>query len=86
MLAPDFQLCQNSHPQGKAYGRLCAETISRIVKVQPKAEIVISACRFPSDTEAVYEAVREKGVAGAIRYWACHPYHQNPDASYAGFA
>ena len=81
---PMWEIWNEPYDQGKAYGRLCAETISRIVKVQPEAEIVISACRFPSDSEAVYEAVREKGVAGAIRYWACHPYHQNPDASYAG--
>ncbi len=78
-----WEIWNEPYDQTEAYAKLCAETIARIVKVQPAAEIVISACRYPKDPQAVYDAVKARGLEDAIRWWAVHPYRANPDDSYS---
>ena len=79
-----WEIWNEPFDQTEDYAKLCADTAEAIVRAQPEAELVVAACRFPKDHEAVYAALKSKGLEKSVKFWAYHGYSPNVDGSYEG--
>ena len=82
----EWEVWNEPFGQGPDYAEMFYRTGRAIRAVQPDAKIFCTACRFPSDYKCVLEKLKKENALDLGSYFIYHPYHVNPDTSYAKIA
>lgn len=70
--------------QSAAYSKMVLETARAIKEIDPEAEVAVTAISLKQhDHEAVLETLKAAKALDLVDVFIYHPYHPNPDASYA---
>ena len=79
----EWEVWNEPFGQGAEYAELYLRTARAIRAVQPEAKIRVTAMIFPGDYRKVLDRVRNENALDLVSRVMYHPYHDNPDKSYA---
>ena len=78
----EWEIWNEPFGQGEEYARLFYETAKAIREIQPTAKAFCTAMCY-GDYVRVLETLKRNGALDLGSRFICHPYHPNPDDSYA---
>ena len=84
----EWEIWNEPFNQAEPYAKLFIETARTIRKVQPTAKCYCTAIRYDpkkgvNDYQVLLEKMKAEGALDLGSYFIYHPYHANPDNSYA---
>jgi len=79
----EWEIWNEPFGQGQEYAEMFYRTAKAVRAVQPEAKVFCTAITFPKDYECVLERLKKENALDLGSYFIYHPYHQNPDNSYA---
>ena len=82
----EWEIWNEPFGQTAEYAELFFRTAKAIRAVQPEAKIYCTAVSFPKDYEGVLERLKRENALDLASTFLYHPYHPNPDQSYARIA
>ena len=82
----EWEIWNEPFNQGPEYAEMFYRTAKAIRAVQPSAKIFCTAVNFPNDYKRVLEKLKSENALDLGSYFIYHPYHPNPDSSYAKIA
>ena len=82
----EWEIWNEPFGQSKEYARMYLRTAKAIRAVQSDADIRLTAMLFPGDYRKVLDFLKKENALDLVTRVMYHPYHVNPDTSYAVMA